>query len=99
MPFRHRSHLLHLLRMQQRAGGGFSGVLTLFGPPPLRMQQLEVGFYSVSMPFVSPPPSHATASRRWFLWCFDAICATTPPFAYKSKPKVGFLGRFESHED
>ena len=59
MASRHRSHLLHLPRMQQRAGGGFYSVSTLFGPHHLpRMQQASRRwfFYAVFTLFAPPPP-------------------------------------------
>jgi hypothetical protein len=80
-PERYHSRLLHLPRTQKRAGGGFMlyfDAVRIFYLP--RMQERAVhhhhlprtqkraggGFMLYFMPFAClPPPSHATARRRW----------------------------------
>jgi hypothetical protein len=73
---------------------GFHAVLTLFASPP---PQAKVDLLRPTL-FAPPPPlSHVTASRRWFLRCFNTVHATTT-LAYKSELEVVFLGCFESHK-
>ena len=84
--FRRRLHVLHLPRVQKRAGEGFSTPLA-HPPPPSHAKARERGFLTVSTPFAwPPPPLLAKVSRRWTPFHFHAIRASSTSLPYKREP-------------
>jgi hypothetical protein len=88
MAFRHRSQLLHLPRVQKRAGGEFlslSDTLAASSTSLACKSETEVDYYRISTPLPRlPPPSHGRVRRR-------CIPASSTSLACKSEPEVGFF--------